>query len=60
MSIRKGDEGGQFYRLSPVWSGIFLVWDMDKNIWEQVSGALEFRETGKPLNTIAALCNHQS
>lgn len=28
---------------------------MDKNIWEQVSSAFECRETGEPLNTIAAL-----
>ena len=29
--------------------------DVDKNIWEQVSSAFECRETGEPLNTIAAL-----
>jgi hypothetical protein len=29
---------------------------MDKNIWEQISAALECREIGEPLNAIAALC----
>lgn len=36
-------------------SEIFLLLDMDKNIWEQVSSALKCRETGELLNTLAAL-----
>lgn len=52
---QKGVEGGQFYGLSPNKSEIFLLLDMDKNIWEQVSAVLECRETGEPLNVILAL-----
>lgn len=49
------DVGGQHFRLCPMQSLIFLVWDMDKNIWEQVSAVLECRETGEPWHPRAAL-----
>lgn len=32
----------------------FFFWTWIKNMWEQVSAALECRETGEPLNTVAA------
>lgn len=40
---------------SLLFSQIFHRLDMVKNIWEQISSALECRETGEPLNTIPAL-----
>lgn len=48
-------EGGLVYSLPSIQSEIFDLWDMDKNTWEQISAALQGRETSEPLNTTAAL-----
>lgn len=46
---------GSFMSSFPFSQRSFFFWTWIKNIWEQVSAALQCRESGEPLNTIAAL-----